>query len=152
MDDGIHTGSDRVPPGQYTTEKWPVLTYGPVPEVAPEDWELRIFGRVEKEIRIPWADFQALSPLLVLAGGATLLMLQIAFLRSVSATAALAVLTGSLCKRSYSRRAVSQLSRNFSRSNSSCCIAKVCSICAVSSRTASSEQTIGKSDASISFR
>ncbi|MEH6637156.1 MAG: NADH-quinone oxidoreductase subunit N [Halioglobus sp.] len=39
------------------------------------------------------ADFQALLPLLVLAGGATALMLQIAFLRSVSLTAAVAVLT-----------------------------------------------------------
>ena len=38
-------------------------------------------------------DFQALFPLLVLAGGATLLMLQIAFLRSVGLTAALATLT-----------------------------------------------------------
>ena len=39
------------------------------------------------------ADFQALLPLLVLAGGATMLMLQIAFLRSLSLTAALTVLT-----------------------------------------------------------
>ena len=38
-------------------------------------------------------DFQALLPLLVLAGGATGLMLQIAFLRSINLTAALAVLT-----------------------------------------------------------
>lgn len=38
-------------------------------------------------------DFQALLPLLVLAGGATLLMLQIAFLRSVRVTAALAAIT-----------------------------------------------------------
>ena len=33
------------------------------------------------------ADFLAISPLLVLSGGATLLMLQIAFMRSVSLTA-----------------------------------------------------------------
>lgn len=39
------------------------------------------------------ADFQALLPLLVLAGGATFLMLQIAFLRSVTLTATLATLT-----------------------------------------------------------
>jgi NADH-quinone oxidoreductase subunit N len=41
-------------------------------------------------------DFQALLPLLVLTGGATGLMLQIAFVRSVSLTAALAVLTMAL--------------------------------------------------------
>ena len=39
------------------------------------------------------ADFQALSPLLVLTAGATLIMLQIAFLRSVNATAVLATAT-----------------------------------------------------------
>jgi NADH-quinone oxidoreductase subunit N len=39
------------------------------------------------------ADFQALLPLLVLAGGACLLMLQIAFLRSVGSSAALATAT-----------------------------------------------------------
>ena len=39
------------------------------------------------------ADFQALLPLLVLAGGATGLMLQIAFLRSVTLTATLATAT-----------------------------------------------------------
>ncbi len=37
------------------------------------------------------ADFQALAPLLVLGGGATLAMLQIAFLRNVNATAGLSV-------------------------------------------------------------
>jgi NADH-quinone oxidoreductase subunit N len=40
------------------------------------------------------ADFQAISPLLVLSAGATLVMLQIAFLRSVTTTAWLS--TGSL--------------------------------------------------------
>ncbi|MDZ7783046.1 MAG: NADH-quinone oxidoreductase subunit N [Halioglobus sp.] len=38
------------------------------------------------------SDFQALLPLIILAGGATALMLQIAFLRRVNLTAALAVL------------------------------------------------------------
>ena len=39
------------------------------------------------------ADFLALAPLLVLSGGATMLMLQIAFIRSVSLSATLATLT-----------------------------------------------------------
>ena len=42
------------------------------------------------------AGFQALLPLLMLAGGATVLMLQIAFLRSVTLSTALAVLTMAL--------------------------------------------------------
>ena len=32
MDDSIRTGTNRVPPGQYVTEKWPVLTYGRTPD------------------------------------------------------------------------------------------------------------------------
>lgn len=60
MDDSIRTGKDRVPPGQYVTDKWPVLTYGPTPRLRPEDWELRLTGLVRQEVRIPWRDFQAL--------------------------------------------------------------------------------------------
>jgi DMSO/TMAO reductase YedYZ molybdopterin-dependent catalytic subunit len=60
MDDSLRTGSTRVPPGQYVTDKWPVLTYGDTPEIRPEDWTLRIFGRVEGEVKLPWTEFQAL--------------------------------------------------------------------------------------------
>jgi DMSO/TMAO reductase YedYZ molybdopterin-dependent catalytic subunit len=60
MDDSIRTGTDRVPPGQYVTEKWPVLTYGSTPRVAPEAWELRISGLVEREVLLSWRDLQAL--------------------------------------------------------------------------------------------
>jgi DMSO/TMAO reductase YedYZ molybdopterin-dependent catalytic subunit len=60
MDDSIRTGAERVPPGQYVTEKWPVLTYGATPRIAPESWELRIFGLVESDLRLSWADLQAL--------------------------------------------------------------------------------------------
>jgi DMSO/TMAO reductase YedYZ molybdopterin-dependent catalytic subunit len=60
MDDRIRTGITRVPPGQYVTDKWPVLTYGATPEIRPEDWTLRIFGLVEGEAVLPWAEFQAL--------------------------------------------------------------------------------------------
>ncbi len=60
MDDSPRTGSERVPPGQYVTDKWPVLTYGPTPHVAPEQWRLRLFGLVEEERSWSWDDFQAL--------------------------------------------------------------------------------------------
>ena len=60
MDDSVRTGNDRVPPGQYATEKWPILTYGPVPHIVVERWELRIFGEVEKEVFLSWQDFQDL--------------------------------------------------------------------------------------------
>ena len=67
MDDSVRTGSDRVPPGQYVTDKWPVLTYGPEPTIAPADWELRVFGEVERETLTTWDDFQALPRVEVVA-------------------------------------------------------------------------------------
>lgn len=63
MDDQPRAGAERVPPGQYVAEKWPVLTYGPTPEVAAADWSLRVFGLVAAEARFSWAEFQALPRL-----------------------------------------------------------------------------------------
>ena len=34
--------ADRLPPGQYLTEKWPVLHYGSVPKVDLATWDFRI--------------------------------------------------------------------------------------------------------------
>jgi DMSO/TMAO reductase YedYZ molybdopterin-dependent catalytic subunit len=50
----------RVPPGQYLTEKWPVLTYGPVPQVDLATWRLALTGLVEAEKSLSWTDLQAL--------------------------------------------------------------------------------------------
>ena len=38
--------SNRLPPGQYETEKWPVLHYGSVPRFDPAGWDFRVFGEV----------------------------------------------------------------------------------------------------------
>ncbi len=51
----------RVPPGQYLTEKWPVLHYGPVPPFNPRTWDFRVFGNVENEIKLNWEEFQKLD-------------------------------------------------------------------------------------------
>ena len=40
---------DRLPPGQYVEHGWPVLTAGPTPNVAPDDWTFRIDGMVGNE-------------------------------------------------------------------------------------------------------
>ena len=42
---------ERLPPGQSPTApgKWPVLTVGAAPAVAPEDWKLFVYGEVETE-------------------------------------------------------------------------------------------------------
>ncbi len=37
--------SNRVPPGQYLTNKFPVLTYGPVPRFNPQSWDFRLLAR-----------------------------------------------------------------------------------------------------------
>ena len=51
----------RVPPGQYLTEKWPVLHYGGVPSVSKERWSLRIFGLIEGEpVTLTYDDLLAL--------------------------------------------------------------------------------------------
>ncbi|MEK7860553.1 MAG: sulfite oxidase-like oxidoreductase [Chloroflexota bacterium] len=52
---------ERVPPGQYLTEKWPVLHYGPIPTFNPKTWDFRVFGRVENELRMDWDAFQKLD-------------------------------------------------------------------------------------------
>jgi DMSO/TMAO reductase YedYZ molybdopterin-dependent catalytic subunit len=50
----------RVPPGQYLTEKWPVLHYGSVPAVDLSRWQLRVWGEVERPLVLDWASFGAL--------------------------------------------------------------------------------------------
>ena len=50
----------RLPPGQYLTEKWPVLHAGDVPETDLPTWDLRVFGEVEQELALSWEELQAL--------------------------------------------------------------------------------------------
>jgi len=42
----------RLPPGQYLTERFPVLHVGDVPTYAPGDWDLKIFGLVDKPFTV----------------------------------------------------------------------------------------------------
>jgi DMSO/TMAO reductase YedYZ molybdopterin-dependent catalytic subunit len=51
---------DRIPPGQFVTSKFPVLTYGPTPRIDPARWRFRLFGLVEGERLLTWEEFQAL--------------------------------------------------------------------------------------------
>ena len=52
---------ERVPPGQFVSDKFPVLTYGDSPEIDISSWRIRIFGLVEKEIELDWCDFESLD-------------------------------------------------------------------------------------------
>lgn len=51
---------DRLPPGQYKTEKWPVLHYGSVPRFDPARWDFKVFGAVEQPVRLTYQEFMAL--------------------------------------------------------------------------------------------
>jgi DMSO/TMAO reductase YedYZ molybdopterin-dependent catalytic subunit len=50
----------RLPPGQYLTEKWPVLHAGSVPNTDLGTWDFRIWGEVGESIRLTWDEFTAL--------------------------------------------------------------------------------------------
>jgi DMSO/TMAO reductase YedYZ molybdopterin-dependent catalytic subunit len=53
--------AERVPPGQYVTEKWPVLHYGSVHSVPRDRWSLRVFGLIDQQpFSLNWDDFLAL--------------------------------------------------------------------------------------------
>jgi DMSO/TMAO reductase YedYZ molybdopterin-dependent catalytic subunit len=52
---------DRVPPGQFLSEKFPILTYGSAPKVDLETWKFRVFGLVEQEIELNWEQFTKLT-------------------------------------------------------------------------------------------
>jgi DMSO/TMAO reductase YedYZ molybdopterin-dependent catalytic subunit len=50
----------RLPPGQYLTEKWPVLHAGDVPDTELATWDFRISGEVEEPLTLTWEQFDAL--------------------------------------------------------------------------------------------
>src|SRR5918992_1190207 len=58
----IEAGYDpaRLPPGQYLTEKWPVLHAGTVPHTDLATWDFRVFGEVENPITLSWEELTAL--------------------------------------------------------------------------------------------
>ena len=44
----------RLPPGQYLTEKWPVLHAGSVPRTDLATWDFRVWGEVERPMTLTW--------------------------------------------------------------------------------------------------
>jgi DMSO/TMAO reductase YedYZ molybdopterin-dependent catalytic subunit len=51
----------RLPPGQYLTEKWPVLHAGTVPQTDLSTWDFRVYGEVENPVTLSWDEFTALQ-------------------------------------------------------------------------------------------
>ena len=58
---------NRIPPGQREVKKLPVLHEGPVPAFDLATWSFRLWGAVEKERRLSWAEFSGLPRVKVYA-------------------------------------------------------------------------------------
>ena len=52
--------ASRLPPGQYLTHDFPVLSAGPTPHTPLDQWSFMIDGAVETPVSWPWAKFVAL--------------------------------------------------------------------------------------------
>jgi DMSO/TMAO reductase YedYZ molybdopterin-dependent catalytic subunit len=50
----------RLPPGQYLTEKWPVLHAGTVPQTDLATWDFKVFGEVDEPLTLTYDELQAL--------------------------------------------------------------------------------------------
>ena len=51
----------RVPPGQYVTGDFPVLSAGPTPHTPLQDWSFAIDGAIDEPVSWRWQEFVALA-------------------------------------------------------------------------------------------
>jgi len=58
--DARPTDRERIPPGQFETKKFPVLTYGDTPTIERTDWSIEILGLVEERRVISWRELERL--------------------------------------------------------------------------------------------
>ena len=50
----------RLPPGQYETSGFPVLSAGPTPRTPLSEWDFSIVGEIDEPTRWTWEEFRAL--------------------------------------------------------------------------------------------
>ena len=50
----------RVPPGQYVTDKFPVLHYGSTPKTDLKTWDFKVWGEVENPFSFGWEEFKTM--------------------------------------------------------------------------------------------
>src|ERR1700733_6601698 len=50
----------RLPPGQFLTTNFPVMSYGPAPRFNPVKWDFKLIGLVEPQLRFTWEQLRAL--------------------------------------------------------------------------------------------
>jgi DMSO/TMAO reductase YedYZ molybdopterin-dependent catalytic subunit len=53
---------ERIPPGQYETHDFPVLSAGPTPRTALERWDFSIHGEIADGLTWTWDEFRKLPP------------------------------------------------------------------------------------------
>ena len=53
-------GAGLIPPGQYVTEDFPVLSAGPTPHTPLDRWDLTVSGEIDDARRWTWEEFRAL--------------------------------------------------------------------------------------------
>jgi DMSO/TMAO reductase YedYZ molybdopterin-dependent catalytic subunit len=51
--------AERLPPGQYSEQGFPVLTAGPTPHVSLDEWSFRVDGMVAEPREWTWDEFRA---------------------------------------------------------------------------------------------
>ena len=51
----------RIPPGQYYTDKWPVLHAGSIPSIDIATWDLNVFGLVRNPARLSFDELRELG-------------------------------------------------------------------------------------------
>lgn len=54
-----------VPPGQHVTDKFPVLSFGPTPDIDLATWRFTIFGLVDQEVVLDWQQFNDLPKVVI---------------------------------------------------------------------------------------
>ena len=55
-----HKYDENIPPGQFVTAKFPVLSCSSTPQLDMKKWQFRIFGDVENEVSLTWEQFASL--------------------------------------------------------------------------------------------
>jgi DMSO/TMAO reductase YedYZ molybdopterin-dependent catalytic subunit len=57
--------TNKLPPGQFETEKWPILHVGDVYEFDEQTWDFQLFGDVKEVITLSYQDFLQLPKTVV---------------------------------------------------------------------------------------
>lgn len=56
----VRPRTTRLPPGQVVTKKWPVLHYGLIPMIEPDQWRFRVFGLVDQPFELDYHELRAM--------------------------------------------------------------------------------------------